>query len=56
MYTVILCTVKFSILSLYWRIFSRMGIKQPVFITAGFVACWGIAVVYIVSQNSDRYA
>ena len=44
LYTLVLCFAKYSILAFYQRIFAR-NIRIPVYILAGFVTAWGIAVV-----------
>lgn len=46
-YTGVIVFVKFSILALYWRIFSKTNIKLPISILATFVFMWGTAVVSI---------
>ena len=44
LYTFVLCCAKYSILAFYRRMFAGT-IKIPVFILAGIVTAWGIAVV-----------
>ncbi|KAI1201560.1 hypothetical protein F5X97DRAFT_338501 [Nemania serpens] len=47
-YTGVIVFVKFSILALYWRIFSKnSGIKLPVAILSGIVGAWGLAVLLL---------
>lgn len=46
LYTLVLCFAKFSILAFYRRIFAR-EIRTPVYILAGFVTAWGIAVILV---------
>ncbi|KAI1370590.1 hypothetical protein F4677DRAFT_465074 [Hypoxylon crocopeplum] len=43
-YTGVIVFVKFSILTLYWRIFNKTNIKLPISILAVTVLMWGIAV------------
>lgn len=51
-YTGVIVFVKFSILALYWRIFSKTNIKIPIAILATLVFMWGTAVVSSMSQSS----
>lgn len=44
LYTLILCCVKYSILAFYFRLFAR-SIRIPIYVLAGLVTAWGIAVV-----------
>ncbi|KAI1157677.1 hypothetical protein F5B18DRAFT_644061 [Nemania serpens] len=47
-YDGVIVFVKFSILALYWRIFSKnSGIKLPIAILSGIVGSWGIAVLLL---------
>lgn len=53
-YTGVIVLVKFSILALYWRIFSKTNIKIPISILATGVCMWGIAVVSVIFPPSSR--
>ena len=44
-YTCLICSVKFSLLAFYWRIFKQSRIRIPIYILAAVVSAWGIAVV-----------
>ena len=44
-YTCIICSVKFSLLAFYWRIFKQSRIRIPIYVLGAIVSCWGIAVV-----------
>ena len=44
-YTCIICSVKFSLLAFYWRLFKQSTIRVPIYILAAIVSAWGIAVV-----------
>ncbi|KAI4254521.1 MAG: hypothetical protein LQ352_003055 [Teloschistes flavicans] len=46
LYFLLLCTVKFSILAFYKRIFATT-IKIPVYILASLVLAWGVAVIIV---------
>jgi hypothetical protein len=47
-YTGVIVFVKFSILALYWRIFSRStSIQLPIYVMATAVFMWGVAVVSV---------
>lgn len=46
LYTLLIVTVKFSILAFYWRLFGR-SVKIPVWILGGITAAWGIAVILV---------
>ena len=44
-YTCVICSVKFSLLAFYWRIFKQSKIRIPIYVLGAIVSCWGIAVV-----------
>lgn len=44
-YTIVICSVKFSLLAFYWRIFKQSKIRVPIYVLGAIVSCWGIAVV-----------
>ena len=44
-YTCIICSVKFSLLAFYWRIFKQSKIRIPIYVLAAVVSAWGVAVV-----------
>ena len=44
-YTCIICSVKFSLLAFYWRIFKQSKIRVPIYVLVAVVSAWGIAVV-----------
>ena len=46
-WTFVIWTVKYSILAFYWRLFSanRRSIQVIIWILAGVVMAWGVAVV-----------
>lgn len=44
-YTGTICSIKFSLLCFYWRIFKQSRIRIPIYVLAAVVSCWGIAVV-----------
>ncbi|KAF2233444.1 hypothetical protein EV356DRAFT_201211 [Viridothelium virens] len=46
LYTLVLVFAKYSILAFYRRIFSNT-IRLPVYILAGVVTCWGLAVILV---------
>ncbi|KAI9708375.1 MAG: hypothetical protein M1820_004079 [Bogoriella megaspora] len=46
-YFTTIAAVKGSLLCLYWRIFNRSHIRLPIYIIAGIVACWYIAVTLV---------
>ena len=48
-YTIIICSIKFSLLAFYWRIFKQSKIRVPIYILGAIVSCWGIAVVSATS-------
>ena len=52
-YTVIICSIKFSLLSFYWRIFKQSRIRIPIYVLGIVVSCWGIAVVSDFRQQCD---
>lgn len=49
-YTGVIVFVKFSILALYWRIFSKTNFKIPIAILSSFVFMWGTSVVSSMSE------
>lgn len=50
-YTGVIVFVKFSILALYWRIFSKsVSIKLPIITMSVLVFLWGVAVVSLQQQ------
>ncbi len=51
-YTCIICSVKFSLLAFYWRIFKQSKIRIPIYVLSAIVSAWGIAVV---SPHSLRH-
>ena len=44
-YTCLICSVKFSLLAFYWRIFKHSRIRIPIYFLGTVVSAWGIAVV-----------
>ncbi|MCJ1311312.1 hypothetical protein MMC25_004983 [Agyrium rufum] len=46
-YTVVICSIKFSLLAFYWRIFKVTTIRIPIYVIGGVVTCWGIAVLLV---------
>ena len=44
-YTGVICSIKFSLLAFYWRIFKVTTIRIPIYVIGAVVTCWGIAVV-----------
>lgn len=44
-YTCIICSVKFSLLAFYWRIFKQSKIRIPIYVLTLVVSAWGTAVV-----------
>lgn len=46
-YTFIICSIKFSLLSFYWRIFKQSSIRIPIYVLGTIVSCWGTAVMLI---------
>ena len=44
-YTIIICSIKFSLLAFYWRIFKQSRIRIPIYVLGAIVSSWGIAVV-----------
>ena len=46
-YTGIICSIKFSLLAFYWRIFKQSKIRIPLYVIGTIVSCWGIAVVSV---------
>lgn len=44
-YTIIICSIKFSVLAFYWRIFKQSQIRIPIYVIGTIVSCWGVAVV-----------
>ncbi|KAL8821621.1 MAG: hypothetical protein Q9223_000364 [Gallowayella weberi] len=46
-YTIIICSIKFSLLAFYWRIFKQSKIRIPIYVLGFIVSCWGIAVILI---------
>ena len=44
-YTCIICSVKFSLLAFYWRIFKQSKIRIPIYVLGAVVSAWGIAAV-----------
>ncbi|KAL8743054.1 MAG: hypothetical protein Q9190_004555 [Brigantiaea leucoxantha] len=62
-YTIIICSIKFSLLAFYWRIFKQSMIRVPIYILGVIVSCWGIAVILVtvlqcqpVSSFWNRFA
>lgn len=53
-YTCIICSVKFSLLAFYWRLFKQSKIRIPIYILGTIVSCWGIAVVSPRSLCRER--
>jgi len=47
LYTLSICTTKYSILLFYWRIFERTSIRIPIYILTALVTGWGLGVVCI---------
>lgn len=50
-YTGIICSIKFSLLTFYWRIFKQSRIRIPIYILGAIVGCWGVAVVSIIPMS-----
>ncbi|CAI6337812.1 unnamed protein product [Periconia digitata] len=47
-YTITIACVKWSTLLFYWRIFSaKISIRMPIFLLAGMVSAWAIAVLLV---------
>ncbi|KAI4240744.1 MAG: hypothetical protein L6R40_004989 [Gallowayella cf. fulva] len=46
-YTIIICSIKFSLLAFYWRIFKQSKIRIPIYILGATVSFWGIAVILV---------
>ncbi|KAL8654747.1 MAG: hypothetical protein Q9226_003311 [Calogaya cf. arnoldii] len=46
-YTIIICSIKFSLLAFYWRIFKQSKIRIPIYVLGVIVSCWGIAVLLV---------
>ena len=44
-YTCIICSVKFSLLAFYWRMFKQSKICVLIYVLVAVVSAWGIAVV-----------
>ena len=58
-YICILCTVKFSLLAFYWRLFKQTTIiRIPIYTLATVVSCWGIASVrpFVATRGSSAQA
>ena len=53
-YTCIICSVKFSLLAFYWRLFKQSKIRIPIYVLGTVVTCWGIAVVSLRSLRHKR--
>jgi len=54
-YTVIITTIKYSILLFCWRIFkASKNIRIPIYILWGMVTRWGIAVVSLM-RNAQMF-
>ena len=49
LYTLTLCSVKYSILAFYFRLFVK-SIRIPVYVLTTLVTAWGIAVVSLVAR------
>lgn len=45
-YTLVIVTVKFSILAFYWRLFTQ-AIRLPVYILGAITSAWGLAVILV---------
>ncbi|KAL8627300.1 hypothetical protein Q9189_006992 [Teloschistes chrysophthalmus] len=46
-YTIIICSIKFSLLAFYWRIFKQSKMRVPIYVLGTIVSCWGIAVILV---------
>ncbi|KAL8872930.1 MAG: hypothetical protein Q9174_001533 [Haloplaca sp. 1 TL-2023] len=46
-YTIIICSIKFSLLAFYWRLFKQSKIRVPIYILTFVVSCWGLAVLLV---------
>ncbi|KAL8727983.1 MAG: hypothetical protein Q9181_005500 [Wetmoreana brouardii] len=61
-YTIIICSIKFSLLAFYWRIFKQSKIRIPIYVLGAIVSCWGIAILITILQCQpvsdfwDRFA
>ena len=53
-YTCVICSVKFSLLAFYWRLFKQSKIRIPIYVLGAVVTCWGIAVVSLGSLYHER--
>ncbi len=54
-YTGIICSIKFSLLAFYWRIFKQSKIRIPIYILGTVVSCWGIAVVSVFPTSKRSH-
>lgn len=50
-YTGIICSIKFSLITFYWRIFKQSRIRVPIYVLGTVVGCWGVAVVSIILMS-----
>ncbi|KAH7111105.1 hypothetical protein B0J11DRAFT_619959 [Dendryphion nanum] len=48
-YYITQCTLKFSILAFYWRIFNISSIRKPIYFIASFILSWFIASILVTA-------